>query len=396
MKRYIKLFWCGLTGILAFVAEWITVVLGMKDDSKYGIFIRRVVGTSFAIIMVLLAGVGIWGVFECFCEQYNINFRSSSGEYRYSEFVSRGIDFFPGYDGKDGYLADNDGNKILKGINWISRPLGEDSLVVYSDGKKRGYFNMYTGQVVIKPKFAHAWVFSDGLASVDDDGWIKFIDQTGEIVFDPKIPYRQQKDGYVYHNNHCVVHNDHGDRLGLIDKQGKWALRPEYLSIEPTDTFWIISNGKEKSVLTADLHTVLPFMDAKIWIRNGMIEATMPDHTIRTYSLQGELMEDFYISEVTQLMYDTNEVYYYSSKTYDDEGNVSGETEDSEVSTRSDVAHCRRYQAEYNWYGLMTSDGHIITPPSYSDITAIGPDLYLCKTDYEHGCIINGKGQIVK
>lgn len=44
----------------------------------------------------------------------------------------------------------------------------------------------------------------------------------------------------------------------------------------------------------------------------------------------------------------------------------------------------------------MTPDGHVITSPSYSDITAIGQDLYLCKTDYEHGIIIDGKGNRVK
>ena len=44
LKRTIVLFWKGLTGIIAATAEWFTVILGMKDESKYGKFIRRVVG----------------------------------------------------------------------------------------------------------------------------------------------------------------------------------------------------------------------------------------------------------------------------------------------------------------------------------------------------------------
>ena len=44
MKRAFVLLWKGLTGIIAATAEWFTVILGMKDDSKYGRFIRRVVG----------------------------------------------------------------------------------------------------------------------------------------------------------------------------------------------------------------------------------------------------------------------------------------------------------------------------------------------------------------
>jgi hypothetical protein len=46
--------------------------------------------------------------------------------------------------------------------------------------------------------------------------------------------------------------------------------------------------------------------------------------------------------------------------------------------------------------GLMTADGHIVTLPSYSSIEAIGPDLYLCQTDYSSGIVLNGKGQVVK
>ena len=48
IKRAIILFWKGLTGIIAATAEWFTVILGMRDDSKYGKFIRRVVGGCFA------------------------------------------------------------------------------------------------------------------------------------------------------------------------------------------------------------------------------------------------------------------------------------------------------------------------------------------------------------
>ena len=95
-------------------------------------------------------------------------------------------------------------------------------------------------------------------------------------------------------------------------------------------------------------------------------------------------------------MYDTNEVKYTTGKVYDDEGNVTYSTDQSDAVTIQAIAHCRKYQAECNWYGLMSADGKIITPPSYSDITAIGPDLYLCKYDYEHGFILNGKGQRVK
>ena len=396
MKRYIKIFWAGLTGILLAIANWITTVLGMTDDSKYGKFIRRVVGTCFASVVLVFTIAILWTFGNEAWRRIDCDWlKPERISYYDNQQLSRDITYHDGY-GYDGYLFNRDRKKVLKGIRWISMPLGNDSLVCYSDGDKRGYFNMFTGQVVIKPKYHHAWVFSDGLASVDDNGRIKFIDQTGRIVIDNGLRYIPGKDGYVFHWGHCVVHNDRGDRLGLMDKDGKIVLQPEYFSIVPADSLWIISNGKEKSVINANLETVLPFMDAKIWVNNGMIEVTMSNHSIRTYSLLGELIEDFHVSNIEQLMYDTNEVKYTIGKVYDDEGNVTYSTEQSDAVTIQAIAHCRKYQAECNWYGLMSADGKIITPPSYSEITAIGPDLYLCKYDYEHGFVLNGKGQRVK
>ena len=64
MKRYIILFWHGLTGIFASIAEWITIVLGMKDDTKYGKFIRRVVGSCFAALVLLFTLNVLWSVVD--------------------------------------------------------------------------------------------------------------------------------------------------------------------------------------------------------------------------------------------------------------------------------------------------------------------------------------------
>lgn len=396
MKRYFTLFWAGLTGILSATANWITTILGMTDDSKYGKFIRRVVGTCFASVVLAFTIAILWAFSQEAWRRIDCEWlKPDKIDYYDNQQLSRDICYHEGY-GVDGYLFNRDGKKILRGIKWISTPLGSDSLVCYSDGEKRGYFNMYTGDVVIKPQYSHAWIFSDGLASVDDNGSIKFIDQTGKVVIDNNMRYIPGKDGYVFHNGNCVVHNKKGDRLGLMNKEGKMALQPDYFSILPADSFWIVSNGKERTVLNRHLETVLPFLNAKVWINNGQIEATMSDHTIRTYNLKGEVIEDFHISNVEQLMYDTNEVKYTTGKVYDDEGNVTCSSEESEATTIQAIAHCRKYQAEYNWYGLMSPDGKIVTPPSYSDITAIGADLYLCKSDYEHGVILNGRGQRVK
>ena len=69
MKKAIILFWKGLTGIIAATAEWFTVILGMKDESKYGKFIRRVVGGCFAFIMFVFACAGANALYEFVCKE---------------------------------------------------------------------------------------------------------------------------------------------------------------------------------------------------------------------------------------------------------------------------------------------------------------------------------------
>lgn len=394
MKRAFILFWRGLTGIFSGVANWFTVILGMRDDSKYGKFLRRVVGSCFAFMMVVFATAAGSALCEFLYDTLKVD-RYLDESYYDQQYLSRNTTYYSRY-GEDGYLKTSDGKKTITGITWIAKPLGYDSLVCYSDGRKRGYFNMFTGKPVIKPKYRHAWIFSDGLASVDDDGWIKFIDATGKIVIDPKIPYRQDIDGYVFHDGRCIVHNDRLDRFGIIDKQGKWVLEPEYFSIQVKDSMWIIDNGYGKSVVDINMKSIIPYIKGKIWVNEKDITVVLDSHVMQQYNYQGELIEDFLINDVNYMTYNTDELRYTSTKTYDEEGNVTGETEDEEPTPMQNMARCRRYETEYGWYGLMSPDGKILTPPSYRSITAVGYDLYLCKNTDDGGILLNGRGEKIQ
>ena len=394
MKRAFVLFWHGFTAILACIANWFTTILGMKDDSKYGKFIRRVVGSSFAVIMVMLTAAVVYSVCHAFYEELPWKCRAKECVYDTMK-LSRGVTYFHLYD-NPGYVKNADGNKTVTDIDWLFKPLGRDTLACYKSGDKRGYLSLLTGEVAIKPQYAHAWIFSDGLACVDDNGWLKFIDAKGKVAIDLKTPYNPEYDGYVFHNNHCVIANSDLNTVGLIDKQGNWVLTAKYDAIEPVDTFWIVTQGKKQSVLNASMGTVFPFAEAKYSILDEMITEITPDHIIRRYTLQGKLINDFYIYNVEQLTYETNELRYESTKNYDDEGNVTSEEMNSVPSPIHAVARCKQYETEYDWYGLMSPEGKIITPPIYSSIKAIAYDLYLCEDSECRGVILNGKGQKVR
>lgn len=394
MKRAFILFWHGLTALLAGIANWFTVILGMRDDSKYGKFLRRVVGSCFAFVFIVFTvAVGI-SFYDALSNKLEID-NDSDDSYYDQQYLSRNAMFYIKY-GEDGFVKTVDGETTITGIKWIAKPLGMDSLVCYSDGEKRGYFNKFTGQPVIKPQYDHAWIFSDGLAAVDDDGWIKFIDATGKVVIDPKIPYIPDCEGYVFHNNLCVISNDRLDRFGMIDKYGKVVLKPEYFSIIPSGKYWIVDNGDGKCVLDSALNTVIPYLKGYIWVNDDYISVTLDNHIIQRYSLSGKLINDFYVNDVSYLTYETNDLRYITSKTYNDDGTLASETEDTDPQPVERMAKCKRYEAEGGWYGLMTADGKVITPPSYCDIKAIGYDTYLCKDNNEDGVILNGKGEKIR
>lgn len=395
MKRAIILFWKGLTGIIAATANWFTVILGMKDESKYGKFIRRVVGGSFALIMLLLAGSALSSCINHIYYRYLANSYYNSSGY-VGQYLSRNATYYSQEYQTDGYVETRDGKKTIKDIHWIAKPLGDDSLVCYSDGDARGYFNMLTGELAIKPQYKHAWVFSDGLASVDDNGWIKFIDANGNVAIDLKIPYIAGAEGYLFHNGHCVLHSNRRDKFGMIDKHGNWVMKADYDRIQPVDTFWIASKGGKQCVISKNMTVVLPFIDAVLWVSDNGISAEMADHTLRKYDLQGNIVDTFLISSVENMIYETDELRYLKTNNGDDEGNLIGETEDLNPSPVHKTARCKRYEAASGWYGLMSPDGKVLTNPAYSEITAIGYDLYLCKNGSMSGEVLNGKGMKVK
>lgn len=390
MKKAFVLFWQGLTGIFLGIVNWIGVLLGMKDDSKYGKVLRRIVATSFTVTMVVIAAIAVYIAVQACVEIIPRKFVVSEDSYE-THRLSGGVCYYSNF-GRNGFVKNANGKKTISDIDWIALPCGKDSLVCYKTGKLRGYFNMKTGTPVIKPRYSHAWVYSDGLACVDDGGWVKFIDCAGNVVIDTQVPNDRYFGRRVFHNNLCAVPTPDLNAVGLMDRQGRWVLEAEYDNIELADSLWIVTKGDERSVMTSNLDTILPFTKASYFVDRSMITAVMTDHTIRKYTLSGELINDFYIHSVEQLIYDTMELRE-PVKEYDEDGNFYGV---AAPDTKKAIAHCLQYEAQYDWYGLMSPTGKIITPPIYKDIEALGPDLYLCKDVSYDGTLINADGKQVR
>ena len=224
---------------------------------------------------------------------------------------------------------------------------------------------------MIEPKYSHAWIFSDGLASVDEGGYIKFIDATGKVVIDKKMAYIPNMEGYVFHGGYCVVDTDDGEQCGLMDKKGNIVLPLEYSSIHPTNDFklWRLQKGDERAVLDSELKPILPLSECSIYIGDGTIDVTLPDHTMRKYDMEGNLINDFYISSLRMLEYEKEEILY-RTRTHDDDGDEYAVPFVEEYHPQA-VARLRAYVAGDGYEGLMTADGHKVTMPLYKDIEAI-------------------------
>ena len=396
MGNIFKALWKGSKAVFTAVVDWVATLFGMKDNSKYGRVLHRVVGTAFAAVVVVWATASLVRFGRS--AYWDIS-RSCGYSDRYSriyldEEFNDNLFYYADCFGDKGYLADSNGHKILKHILCINKPMEGDSLVYFSDGDKRGYFHMRDGHLVVKPIYEHAWIFSDGLAAVEVNGKVKFIDTTGQVVIDCGFAYDVSDDGYVFHEGHCAVNDNDGNHMGLIDRNGDWVVPPVYKNIYPQDTFWLLTMEKKQAVLTFGMDTVIPLVPATFDIDDTIINATYADHTQCTYDLQGKLLVANQVRNVDHMMYDTHEVMYRTNRDVDEETEEYYTYDD--YTNRKAVATCLKYEAQSGWYGLISPDGRQLTPPAYVRIEAIDKDLYLCETSYGRGVILNSKGQRVE
>lgn len=115
-----------------------------------------------------------------------------------------------------------------------------DSLGVFCSNGKRGYYNSYTGKIAIPAQYRRAWVFSEGLAGVQKDGKIGFLDSRGNVVIDFRFPYHGNPlSEFIFKNGHCVVADTLG-RCGVINKKGNWVIPPEYDNVNVFKEYAIV------------------------------------------------------------------------------------------------------------------------------------------------------------
>lgn len=399
MKKTIsfRLFFTVLGRGFCQVFRFIGNLFGYKDKSTYAKVVWRISVTCLTTLLLLFTFCVLYAFVTDVIIPKWTDFQVQKYSWENTPISNR-IVFQQNYWEEETRVYDKVVKKVLlKNVDWVVTSSDNDSLAVFSQAGKRGYLNRFTGEVKIPAIYSKAWVFSEGMAAVEKDGRLLFINHAGETVIDKGFEVNPELSAYAFHDGHCLIKNPVDGKIGLIDRKGDWILMPEYLDIRQVDSLWVVEkdNGEE-AVLDRRMNTILPFAKVHYSVMDGAIFATLSDHTICKYSLKGKLLDCSVITFIYPLTYETEELYYGTVKKYDEEGCVESEVIDTEPYHKQAVAHCRRYQGEYGWYGLMSAGGRIITPPSYSDIVAIGADLYLCRNEEGYGVLLDSNGNRVE
>lgn len=224
-----------------------------------------------------------------------------------------------------------------------------DSLSVFCSDDKRGYYNAYTGEIAIPAQYRRAWVFSEGLAAVQKNGMIGFIDHKGNTAIDFKYPFHGNSlSEFVFENGHCVVADTTG-HCGVINKKGEWIIAPEYDYINIFKEYAIVSKAGVRMQVGYD----------------------------------GHIMNSFVLDSIKRLTYTVQERFE----------NREGEIEyiDKEVDTG-----LFSYRVGGRC-GLMDSNCNRLTEPLYWKIVAVDKNMFRAiLIDQYSEVILNAKGVVMK
>ena len=221
---------------------------------------------------------------------------------------------------------------------------GLDSIGIFERDGKRGFYNLNTDKVLVAANYTHAWFFSEGLAAVEKDGKIGFINMKGALVIPHKFIHRtNDRPDIVFRNGLCVMANGNG-QMGVIDRKGEWVVKPQY---------------------------------EKIDLRESGIFATAA-HSKLLLSNKGEIIQNDLIVKVEPIMCNV--------QLKEKDGGGIWKVQDVEMKMDYYVYYT---YANGDRCGLMDKDGNRLTEPVYSKIEALNEHLF---SFY----LLDGETQIVK
>ena len=273
------------------------------------------------------------------------------------------------------------GKRISSKMKWISGVPDRDSLTVFCDKDgKRGFLNIYTGEVEIQGQYSHAWHFSEGLAAVvDENGKVGFIDKDNKLVIPMEFDYVPEYD-YLFVRDHCIMIDKVTNNVGVIDKEGNVVVPLEYSRIEEASEYydtWYVGKDGKCGLLGPDMNFIfdVEFDNIDVYSLENSAYLTM-GAVKQLVSFDGTVLEPFVV--------DTTWPMSYIMKTHP-----------SEADEYQLHPYLIEYSIDYNKRGVMDSrTGKIIIPAIYTDVEMVSKDLILADIGYtEESILFNTKGE---
>lgn len=236
---------------------------------------------------------------------------------------------------------------LVKNIEW-HHGTSRDSIILFAKNGKRGFCDIVNNNVIVPATtYTKAWIFSEGLAAVEKDGRIGFVNTAGKLVIPCRYAYRGNSlTEFVFHNGHCVV-ADSCNKIGAINTKGQWVIQPIYDAVELTKDYAIVyTKGAFKKQI----------------------------------DYNGNILQDGIVDAINNIYYD---ITYTDAAT----GAPQGGSMKNDAFYTYQVGSC---------VGLINNKGVFITAPIYTDITGIGPTIF-CATlqDRYSKVLIDENGNVV-
>lgn len=388
-KVTFKEYFSTLFGGLWQAVLWVARLFGYKDESSYAKVLKRVFATCVTLLMVLFTGCILFAFAKEVVYDEMIRPRID-GRVWDEKYISNHLVFQEMYYSDEKRVYDKSKHEVLlEDVDWVVVSDDKDSLAVFARNGRRGYLNRFTGEVVIPEIYTRAWIFSEGLAAVEKDGELLFIDHSGKVVIDKDFQVYFEDPKYAFQKGYCMIKNPVDGKMGLIDRAGNWVLNAEYDNIFNNEGFWQVEKDGRVGLYTAKMDPMFPVENTAITVDEDGIEVRRADHIAKRYDYEGNVVSDFIIDEISNLRYETTELR-------NDVKPAEDESLDNKIYR---VANCQQYlvrSGNYDtpdYYGLLNRSGKIITPPIYTSIEAVDRNLYLCQPN---GVLINDKGEVVQ
>jgi hypothetical protein len=208
---------------------------------------------------------------------------------------------------------------------------GMDSIGIFEKDGKRGFYSLNTDKVLVPATYTHACFFSEGLAAVEKDGKIGFINMKGALVIPYQFVHRtNDRPDIVFKDGRCVMANGNG-QLGVIDRQGEWVVKPQYEKVDLTESGIFATTSNSKSLLSNKGEVLQKDLVVKVEPLTCNVQLKEKDAEGRWRLQDVEMRMDYYV--------------YYTF-------------------------------AYNNRCGLMDKDGNRLTEPVYSKIEALNEHLF--------------------